>query len=82
MEQLSNNQVKLLEQLLVAVESDEFINDVAWAYINGIAAQMRLLSVWTAPDCKRVSDAIKDKPADYQIGYIAAMNDLIDLMKF
>lgn len=82
MEELFKRQPQLLQNLLDTIGGNQLIHDALWKYTDGIDAQMRLLSIWAAPDCKRVSDAIEDKPTDYQIGYVTAMNDLIELMKF
>lgn len=81
MEELFKKQPQLLQNLLDAIDGNQLILDALWKYTDGIDAQHRVLSMWAATDCKRVSDAIKDKPTDYQVGYTSSMDDLIELMK-
>lgn len=80
MELLFTKQHELLQDLLEEIGENQLVADALWAYIEGLDAQERVLSMWAATDCKRVVSAIDNKNQHYKNGYLTAMKDLIDLL--
>ena len=80
MDLLFKQQPELLQNLLDIIGENTAAVDALWAYIGGLDAQARVLSMWSAEDCKRVVSAIEGQNQHYQNGYLTAMKDLIDLL--